>query len=121
MIKRKFIKKLAENSIKDGIVEKKIANFVLSKLSKKELKIYLFYLKKFLSEKKVTVLTAHELSDLQMKQIKNLFPGKQILFLVERGLGAGIKIKKADIILDFSAKGLIEQITRSAISAIKSY
>ncbi len=112
-MKKNLIKKLAEFSFRNGSVDKKITNFALLKLSKSDLKTYLFYYKKELGKNAVLVKTSDRVDKITEQKLKEIFKNKQINYIIDESLGAGMYIKSDNDVIDASIKGLIEQAIMS--------
>ena len=103
------LKKLAESTITGGEVNTEAAKFVTSKLSVRELKSYLFYLKQALRNSRVNVAYAGKLDDASKKKIDARFSGKQITYIPAAGLGGGIDIEFEDNVMKMNIKNMIER------------
>ena len=109
MITTRDLKNLAEATIADGKVNPEAAKFVTSKLSARELKSYLFYLKQVLKNSRVSVSYAGELDAASKKKIDARFAGKQITYTPDAGLGGGIEIEFEDNVMKMNIKNMIER------------
>lgn len=102
------IKKLAKHTIVDGAVNKAVAQYVTSNLTRSDIKNYVFYLKKEIQQRTVYITSAEELQESQKKKFAEMFVHKDAVFTTDKNLGAGIVIKTNDTIMDASLKGLID-------------
>lgn len=109
-----LLRKLAELTMANGVVDEKVQNFVLTKLSKKDTKIYLFHFKNVFKKSQVYVTMTDEPEKNTVEYFAKLFKGKGINFLIDRSLGAGISLKFDDNIINISVKSFIEQAIRKA-------
>ena len=101
------IKKLAVATFRLGKIEPKVAKYVLSKLSRKELIEYLARLKKVVYENSVRVVSAEELSVKTVQSIRTKFKDKSVFFEQDKTLSEGIKIIIGDSVIDRSFSGYI--------------
>lgn len=102
-------KKLAE-SIANEKVSKKDALKILSLLSISELRTLLRELK-LAEEKNILEATlADELDPALKKKLVDKFPDSKLTINVDRKIGAGIKVRKFDMIYDFTVKSKLENI-----------
>lgn len=113
---KNILKKLAQMSIIDNKINEYVKNFVLSKLSIKELKDYIFYLKKAVRGNDVYVTIPEDPQDGFKKSISGLFKNKNICYQKDISLGAGLKLEYNDNIINLNVKSLIE----NTISNIKN-
>lgn len=107
MINQQKIKKLATIAADNNEVPKDIYEYALKHMGKQELKDFLKYYKNALDKKRLYVTSPKEITGEQMKIIKELYNDKDIIVTVEKDLGAGLKIKENDTIIDFSFKKYI--------------
>lgn len=102
------IKKLAGNTIRNGKVNAKVAKYVIFKLTRKELIIYLTALKNIVYANSVRVMSVQELS-VQLKQsIKSKFKDRVVFFEQDKEQGEGLKIIVDDTIIDLTINGYVE-------------
>lgn len=102
-----MLKKLARITIRNGQVNTKIAKYVLSNLTRKELMTYLASLKKVIYENSVRVLSSETLPIKTKQSIKSKFKDRVVFFEQDASLGAGIKIIMDDTIIDLTVNGYI--------------
>lgn len=113
MINNKHIKELARTVIsKDGTVDKKIANYALNKLTKKELKIFLRRFRRFNNESTVTVRYEGNMTTDIKKSIEKMFVNKKINYERDGALGGGIMIIDNDMIVNYTIGGILENKMR---------
>ncbi len=103
------IKKIAENSIVNGKLNSNAKNFVLKKFKKKDLNIYLFYLKKYINKNNVYVTISDNSDEKSHGKIAKIFKGKNIYFKVDKSLGAGFRIEYEDFVIEENIKNLINK------------
>ncbi len=109
MISNQIIKDLASGSLDNkGKVDEKIARYVLEKLNKKELKLFLRRFKKISNEKSVTVKYEGKLTDEIKKNLETMFENRIINYEQDKSLGGGIMIIDNDMIVNYTIDGLIE-------------
>ena len=107
MYNNKKLKKLAHLATETNHVPDDISEFVQKCLSKKELKEFLFYYKLALAEKRVYIFSPLPLSEMDMRALKDIYKDKEILSVIDKTLGGGLKIKENDMIVDFTFKNYI--------------
>jgi F0F1-type ATP synthase delta subunit len=107
-MKDTYISALAKQLV-EKTVEKKIAEAVLERLSKKDLKRLLFYLKKELAKKQVYVSSVDKLDSEILQTLQSIFKEKEIVSISDPDLFAGIRIQDNDMIYDFSIKDKIKR------------
>jgi hypothetical protein len=112
-MKKNDLKKLASITIENGIVNEKVQKFVLEKLSRNDLKQYLFFLRNELASRKVTVKSPTEPGTAAKSVISGIFEGKSIQYETSGEIGAGIQIEFSDNILHYHIKNLIERTVNS--------
>lgn len=109
MISSQHIKELAKTAIDDkGNINTKVSDFVLNKLTKKELKIFLRKLKKINSENSVTVIYEGNLTNSIKKNIEDMYRNKKISYERNSTLGGGIMIIDNDIIINQTVAGILD-------------
>lgn len=109
MIGYSNIKSLAFESINDkGEINKKIADFVLNNLTKKELKIYLRRLKKISKERSVQVKYEGNMNSEMKKAIEQMYKGRTITYERDKSFGGGIMIVDNDLIVNYTIDSIIK-------------
>lgn len=103
-----LIKKLARITIRNGNVDKRIAKYALSKLTRKELIIYLAWLKRVVYENSVRVISAQEPPTKVKQSIKGKFKDRIVFFEQDQSQSEGIKIIIDDTITDLTVNGYID-------------
>ena len=106
MIQQK-IKKLATITASNKIIPADIEEYVLNFLTKQDLKMFMQSYKLELEKKRVYISTPTELSESELSLIKNMYKDKDIITSVEKDLGAGIKLRQNDTVIDFTVKSFI--------------
>ncbi len=114
-MKKKIIKKLAQESFKKNELDEKIVIKVAKALKREDLKVYIKDLKNMEAKKTVTVTipTSHGVGDMK-KYFDKIYPGKRIVFKVDESLLTGIKVVDYDNVYELSLKGLLEHSLRGA-------
>lgn len=107
-MKVKDIKKLSQITIENGTVDKKVANYILKKLLRKDIKIYLFYLVREIQKRSVYISSAYKLDDKDRQKISQMFKNHDMHFATDTTLGAGLVIQTNDTIIDASLKGAVQ-------------
>ncbi len=105
------LKKLAMLTVSDKETGEKVEQYVLKKLTRPELRTYLFYLRQEIANRKVYIRTASAPDNDVKQSLKNLFAGKDvdINFETVESLGAGLQIEYKDSLLELSLRKLINQ------------
>lgn len=106
----KKVKKLVELSFVDGKIDNKVAGYVLSHLSKKELKAYLKILRHRIEARRVVIASASVLNSAEKKKMSKIFADYDIEFEQNLEIGGGMKVMVGDTIIDLSVKNYIETI-----------
>jgi len=108
MIESRKLKKLAQIAASMPSIPKDIEEYVLSVLSKKDLKEFLEYYKIELSKKRIQITSSDILSEENMNMFKKMYKDREIMFTIDKSVGAGFVVKDNDMIADFSVKKLID-------------
>jgi hypothetical protein len=107
---RASLKKLAQLTADEKEVSPKLASFVLDRLSRADLKTYLFYLKSELAKGRVHVRVPGGRLDAAFRaKMQQLFPGKDLSIEADPSIGGGMQVEYDDTIIDVSLKSLIER------------
>lgn len=101
------IKRLAIIAAKSSTIPRDIEEYVLTCFKKQELKEFLHYYKDALSKNRVFVTSSLDLSEENKTLLKSIFKEKELITLKEEDLGAGIKIRQNDTIIDYTFKKYI--------------
>ncbi len=107
------IKKLAKLTLLNGKINKEVADFALSSLSRKPLFKYLGYLKKQAFENSVRIVSSEKLSTVWKNKIEEKFSGKNIFYETDSLLGDGIMAIMGDTVLDLTLKNYLDNITEN--------
>lgn len=100
------IKKLAELVSSERGVNSKVSEFILNKLTRKELVFFLSYLKSYSVKNTVFVNTTDTLNADLKGKIEKIFTGKRIVY--EKDLNdSGIKVRIEDTVIDLTVKNYI--------------
>ncbi len=107
------LKKIAKFTVKAGNIGKEIAEIILSELTRKEL-IFLFrYLGRTMEENTVRVFSQDSIPELLRKTLARKFYPKTVIFDKDSSLGAGIKIKMNDTVINFSVGSYLDELVTS--------
>jgi F0F1-type ATP synthase delta subunit len=90
------IKNLVELSYEDGQLNPEAVELIISRLSRKELKQYIRFLKQEENKKHVFVTSAKQINNKSREKIQHLFPKKQISYYMDPSMISGIKIVEND-------------------------
>lgn len=107
MLNKQKIKILAQIAAKNDKIPIDIEEYVLKCLSKKDLKDFLRFYKTAIDKTKIYVSSPEELSNEGTNLLKNLYKDKDIVLSIDKTLGAGLKLKEDDMIVDFTFKKYI--------------
>ncbi len=102
----KQLRTLAYSIAQFGL-DKKTTDFVMQKLNKRQLKSFVMYYKKALAKQTIGVTSASELTSAQKEDLKQLYSNMKLNIEINPDLGAGIKIRHDDTIIDFTFKKYI--------------
>lgn len=105
----KQLRKLALMTLKNGKIDSDVAKYALSRLSKSELKQYLFYFKNIVAKNTIEIISDTPLLSTTKKQLEKVFHGKTLTFEEDKKLGGGLFVRIDDTILDLSVKNYIEE------------
>ncbi len=105
------IKKLAKQSFKNGNLDMKIIRKTASLLSKKQLKTYIKFLKKFENERLVWVFTPmNKVENKITDRIKSIFPNKKVEYVIDPSLIAGLRIVDNDMVYELNLKDFLRNM-----------
>ena len=107
-MKKNNLKRLAELLAKEDTISKKAGDFILKSLNRKNVKIFLHFYENELEKKRAYVTSASKLSIESLNSLKELFKYKEIISNIDNAVGAGIKVRQADIIIDYTFKRYID-------------
>lgn len=105
--KEQKIKQLAILASQSNTIPEDISLYVINYLSKQDLKLFMRFYKNELDKKRIYVYSQEKLTDNNMKLLKNMYEKKDIILVVDHTLGAGLKIRQNDTIVDFTFKKYI--------------
>lgn len=108
-IKVNDLKKLAELTFENGETNKNVAEFVLNKLTKKELKTYLILLRQELLKKRIFVRASKNVSDEMQRKLQRIFKEKEIILEKDESVGAGLFLQVNDNIINLTIENFIDQ------------
>ncbi len=107
MINKQKIKKLAQIAAEKPQIPRDVEEFVLTKMSKQELKDFLKYFRLELDKKRVYVVSSDAISKDNLNSLKKQYADKELIESLDQTIGGGIKIKDNDLVIDFSFKTFI--------------
>lgn len=108
-IKNNLIKNLAKLAANDQKTDHRRLAVALERFTRSQLKLFLRWLKKYISEKTVEVKTASSIPSSDLSLIKNLFYDKLVIVKKDKTLGAGISIADYDKVINLNVKSYIEE------------
>ena len=110
-MKIREIKKLAEQSFTNGDLDVKIIKRTIALLGKKQLKVYIKFLKKLENERLVWVFTpVDKVEDKITGRIKSMFPNKKIEYVTDPSLIAGLRVVDNDMVYEFNLKDSLDNL-----------
>src|SRR3989338_695165 len=110
-MKIREIKKLAEQSFTNENLDIKKIKRIIGLLGKKQLKIYIKFLKKLENERLVWVFTPMDkVEDKITGKIKNMFPNKKIEYVTDPSLIAGLRVIDNDMVYEFNLKDSLDNL-----------
>lgn len=105
------IKELVDSIIKHDELSIKGLDWILSNLSRQELKVFMRLLSKEIKNSSVTASFAGELNDVNKRRITAMFPNKKILFKRDdENISGGVRFEYGDFVLDYSVSGIVKRI-----------
>lgn len=109
-MKRKAIKKLAEESYLNGNLDKERVYKVKKALKREFLKTYIKDLKTIEAKKTVNITVPDEKGLQEKKRIfSKIYPGKRIVFSLDPDLLTGIRIQEFDNVYELSLEDMLEK------------
>lgn len=102
MINKQKIRKLAQIAASQSTMPRDVEEFVLKHMSKNELKDFLKFFKIELDKRRVYVISSDTLSGSVLNDLKDKFKDKEMVLSIDESLGAGLKIKDNDMVIDLS-------------------
>ncbi len=110
-MKIREIKKLAEQSFTNGNLDVKKIKKIIDLLGKKQLKVYIKFLKKLENERLVWVFTPMDkVEDKITDKIKSIFPNKKIEYVSDSNLIVGLRIIDNDMVYEFNLKDSLDNL-----------
>ncbi len=110
------IKKIANLSISNGVLNRNVTSYVLKNLGRQELILYLRFIKRIISENSVRVQSQETLTPIMKSLIEQKFKNKDIYYEVDENVGEGIKVIENDTVFDFTLNGYMD----TALNNLKS-
>jgi len=113
----RILKQLAELSLTaDGAIDENAREYVLTRLSRADIRRYVVFLKSVLKERRVWVRSASPADKAVKERMASLFPGKELRFVADPALGAGMQVEYGDNVINISVKNMIENTIRRLLS-----
>ncbi|HEY9593456.1 MAG TPA: hypothetical protein VHE79_03205 [Spirochaetia bacterium] len=94
----------------DGEIRDDVARRLLAELSRSELKRFNAALQRELARRRVSVVTAGEAPESVRRVVGERYPGREIDLARDEFLGAGLRVRAGDDIVDASIRGYIRGI-----------
>lgn len=108
---RKQIKALVEKSYVKGKLDKKTVDVIAQRLSRKDLKAYIYEIRNEENKKYVTITSVNVLKSQDKKEFQEMFPGKEIVYKADPSLIAGVKVRTHDTEYELSINNIINSIS----------
>jgi len=103
------IKKLAKLTTASNKMSNEIADFVLTSFTRRQLLVYLKFLKAFEDKHVVRIFSKERLLEADQKKITKLFQGKTFVFEQNEDVGEGIIAQINDTVINLSLVGFVNQ------------
>ncbi len=94
----------------DGGINEEIAAWVLASLSRSQLKSYLAALRREMRRRRVYVALSGGKESEVSAQVGEQYPGKELSVYRDDELGAGVKVRAGDDIVDASVTGYLRKL-----------
>lgn len=107
---KKQIKELVIHSYKNGKLDPKIVETIADRLTRHELKQYIYFLKQEESKKEIHVTSADALSRRNKEIIEKQFPDKTVTYAVDPSMISGIKIVEDDLEYEINLNRIFNDI-----------
>ncbi len=109
-MKNKFIKQLALASYTKNKLDQTKVNKIIKNLTRLELKKYIKAIKNLEKQKVVYVYSSIKLNKLNVQEFKKIFTQKEIVFLEDKSLLAGIKVVNNDLVYENNLSNNFENL-----------
>jgi F-type H+-transporting ATPase subunit gamma len=93
----KKLENLVQASYKNGQLDKDTADFIASKLTRNDLKLYIKLLDQEENKKQVFVTASTQLDKASQEKIQHLFPDKKVVYAIDPSMISGIKVVENDV------------------------
>lgn len=112
---KKQIEKLVLQSYTGRRLDNKKINNLISKVSRRDLKMYISALKNWERKRSIDILIPDEKykKNLKIEMIKKMFPNKEIKYSTDSALVTGIRIVSGDMVYDFNLRTTLEDIVEN--------
>ena len=107
--KEQKLKKLAIIAAASNNIPADIQEYVLNYLGKQDVKVFLRFYRSALDKKRIYISSAGSLTVATESLLKNTYKGKEIVVDIDPSLGAGLRIRENDTIVDFTFKKYIDE------------
>ncbi len=94
----------------DGEIQEEVAQRVLQELSRSDLKKFLAALRRELKQRRVTVTLAGNPSTGMDESLSQSYGGRALSIERDETMGAGVRVRAGDDIIDASVRGYIRDI-----------
>ncbi|MFH1833102.1 MAG: hypothetical protein ABH816_02945 [Candidatus Levyibacteriota bacterium] len=109
---KKHIKKLIlESYTKNNLDQKKVER-IAERLTRKELKHYIKALKNLELQRSVIVSSPRPLKGENIKNLKNMFGSKKIIYNLDPNLILGMRIQDNDILYEMDLKNTLDDLAK---------
>jgi hypothetical protein len=114
MIRRTLMKSLVSASFGPGGIDAKVADYVLTRVTRSQLKRFLFFLRREIERRTVYVRATQPIVEPTLRRLKSMYPGKEIVCGVDVALGGGIRIEFDSDVFDATIGGFLERAASAA-------
>lgn len=94
---KKKLKNLVQASYTKDKLNEEAVQFIASKLTRHELKLYIRLLIQEENKKQVFVTSSNELDKANKEKIEKLFPSKKVVYTVDSSMVSGIRVVENDV------------------------
>lgn len=116
-MEKKRIKELVHFSFVGNVLDTQRVFDISQLLPRKELKLYIKYLKAEIAKRTVIIESPYELSEDTIARLSDIFPRQQIVQRINDKLLLGVTIQDNDFVYDLSLKHTLGKLKDKAIEA----
>jgi len=108
---RQTLNQLILESYSGGDLDAKKINKIADLLSRDELRLYIRSLKNWEKQNKIMLQVPND-TGVNMKDLRDIFPGKKIALSLDPSLLIGMRLQSIDDIFEMSLKNTLDKITQ---------